>query len=175
MKDIISITDYGARSDGSICTREIQAAINAAGNGTVHIPAGIFMTGTPDLHGASLHLDKNAVLKGSPDLADYTWNGYQHGENALAIIGEDHNIADVSLLNMSVSLKPSANKAVKGNKIDLSPGRQQACLPDDGRPYWLYLSETHGLTMNNIQVKPYKGIMPEIFRPACADRCLSDE
>ena len=431
---MINITDYGARSDGTICTREIQAAIDAAGNGTVHIPAGVFMTGTLDLRGASLHLDKNAVLKGSPDLADYTWNGYQHnemgqvfsllfsleheqiriwgegcidlngdafyqmdqpivpespvnltpeqvnectrrhkgrpnqllffyrckhvvcegirvvnspcwtfafiecddvhmlnlnifsspilpnddgihfcscsnvlirgcsistgddcialtcitdwnkpcehvvisdciletsskaivvgymhsivrnvlianviikksnrglclmasahtglvenvqvtntlidtrihagnwwgngepvyimavhhhissyahpapdrffkdnirniilntvtctGENALAIIGEDHNIADVSLLNMSVSLKPSANKAVKGNKIDLSPGRQQAYLPDDGRPYWLYLSEAHDLIMNNIRVSPYDGLMPEIFRPA---------
>lgn len=75
-----NICDYGARADGTLCTREIQAAIDAAGNGTVHIPAGTFVSGTLNLHGASLHLDKNAVLKGSPDLADYVWNGYNHNE-----------------------------------------------------------------------------------------------
>ena len=89
-------------------------------------------------------------------------------ENALAIIGEDDNIADISLLNLSISLKTSVNKIVKGNRIDLSPGPQEAFLPDDGRPYWLYLTQARQVTMKNIQVSPYEGQLPEIYQPAQA-------
>lgn len=86
-------------------------------------------------------------------------------ENALAIIGEDDNIADIRLINLAVALKPSENKAVKGNRIDLSPGPQEAALPDDGRPYWLYLSQAHRVTLENIWISPFDGLVPEIYRP----------
>ncbi len=78
---MLDITQFGATPNtGELCTAAIQAALDAAQGGTVRIPAGEFLTGTLDLKGASLHLAKGAVLKGSPDMADYVWNGYDHNE-----------------------------------------------------------------------------------------------
>ena len=86
---MIDIRTHGAVPDtGKLCTEAIQAAIDAAGRGTVCIPSGEFLTGTLNLRGASLYLEKGAVLKGSPDMADYVWNGYHHNEmgNVLSLI-----------------------------------------------------------------------------------------
>jgi hypothetical protein len=71
-----SIVDYGAVADGkSINTASIQAAVDAcsaAGGGVVVVPAGTFVTGTVWLRdGVELHLEKGALLLGSPDLDDY--------------------------------------------------------------------------------------------------------
>ncbi|MGN1142427.1 MAG: glycoside hydrolase family 28 protein [Oliverpabstia sp.] len=82
-QDFINITDFGAVGDGkTINTRSIQEAIDLASakQGTVYIPAGLFMTGSLNLKNASLYLERDAVLKGSPDLADYPFIGYYHNE-----------------------------------------------------------------------------------------------
>jgi len=77
----VSITDTGAIGDGkTLNTAAIQKAIDeaaslgggGAGGGTVNIPAGTFRTGALFLKpGVNLHLDKDAVLKGSTDIKDY--------------------------------------------------------------------------------------------------------
>ncbi|HWL53602.1 MAG TPA: glycosyl hydrolase family 28 protein [Chthoniobacteraceae bacterium] len=72
----LNISDYGAVGDGCrINTEEIQRAINECaghGGGTVLIPPGVFVTGTLWLGDhVHLHLCAGAVLKGSPDPADY--------------------------------------------------------------------------------------------------------
>jgi len=70
-----TITDYGACGDGStLNTAAIQRALDDCGKtgGTVLVPPGIYLTGTLWLHSnTELHLEKGAVLLGSPDLADY--------------------------------------------------------------------------------------------------------
>ncbi len=79
----INILDHGAKADGvTKNTAAIQRAIDAAAlsGGTVLIPAGVFLTGSLNLKSASLYLEPNAVLKGSPDLADYPPIGYRHNE-----------------------------------------------------------------------------------------------
>lgn len=80
----INILDYGAKPNtGIMCTKEIQAALNAASDShgaTVIIPTGEFLTGTLNIGGASLYLEKGAVLKGSPRIEDYIFNGYRHNE-----------------------------------------------------------------------------------------------
>ncbi|MEI6150844.1 MAG: glycosyl hydrolase family 28 protein, partial [bacterium] len=73
---IFNVLDYGAIGDGTtVNTRAIQAALDAcgkAGGGTVVVPAGCFVTGTIWLRShVELHLQHGAVLKASPDLADY--------------------------------------------------------------------------------------------------------
>ena len=72
---IYDILGYGARADGSLCTENIQAAIDAAflaGGGEVTVPEGRFLTGGLRLRsGVTLHLLKNAVLLGSTDPEDY--------------------------------------------------------------------------------------------------------
>ena len=70
-----NITDYGAKSGGGLCTKEIQSAIDAcfvAGGGEVVIPEGEFFTGGLRLRsGVTLHLLENAHLVGSVDPEDY--------------------------------------------------------------------------------------------------------
>ena len=79
-----SITDFGAEPNmGRPVTTSIQAALDEAtsqGGATVVIPFGEFITGSLNLGRASLHLEKGAVLKGSPYIEDYPFNGYHHNE-----------------------------------------------------------------------------------------------
>jgi polygalacturonase len=70
------VTRYGAVADGrTINTAAIQKTIDtcaAAGGGMVVVPRGIFLSGSIFLKkGVGLELRKGAVLKGSPNLADY--------------------------------------------------------------------------------------------------------
>lgn len=82
-----NIVDYGAKGDGkTINTSAIQQAIdqtNASGGGTVYIPSGVFLSGTLRLRSnITLYLEAGAVLKGSPNTADYP-------EGMGLIFGED--------------------------------------------------------------------------------------
>lgn len=72
----VNILDYGAVADGkSICTREIQAAIDdcaVAGGGRVIVPTGTFVSGTLWLKNhVELHLEHGARLVASRDQNDY--------------------------------------------------------------------------------------------------------
>ena len=71
-----SITDFGAVANcPELQTEKIQAAIDKCfleGGGEVTIPEGVFMTGSIRLRSnITLHLLKNAVLKGSRNPEDY--------------------------------------------------------------------------------------------------------
>ncbi len=73
---IFNIKSFGALGDGlSINTIAIQKAIDqahAAGGGIVLIPAGKFVSGSIVLkNGVELHLEKQAFLLGSIEIADY--------------------------------------------------------------------------------------------------------
>jgi polygalacturonase len=75
-KDRFDVTRFGAVADGrTLNTAAIQKAVDAAaqqGGGTVVIPAGRFLSGSIFLKDrVALHLEKNAVLLGSPNIADY--------------------------------------------------------------------------------------------------------
>ncbi|HBO45816.1 MAG TPA: hypothetical protein DD670_18215 [Planctomycetaceae bacterium] len=70
------VTEYGAVADGeTLTTTALQKAIDAcsaAGGGTVHFPAGKYLTGTIFLRDrVTLHLDAGSVILGSTDLNDY--------------------------------------------------------------------------------------------------------
>ncbi len=71
----VSILQYGAKTDGALCTQAIQDAIDAcflAGGGEVTVPAGRFRTGGVRLRSnVTLHLLENAILEGSRDPEDY--------------------------------------------------------------------------------------------------------
>ncbi len=72
----VSATDFGAIGDGTtLNTKSIQSAIDhiaAGGGGTLVFPKGVFLSGAIFLKpGVNLWLDKNAVLKGSTNLADF--------------------------------------------------------------------------------------------------------
>ena len=71
-----SIQDYGALPNGSLCTKQIQAAIDACflnGGGEVVFSRGTYLVGGLRLRsGVTLHLLEDAVLMGSTDPDDYT-------------------------------------------------------------------------------------------------------
>ena len=66
---------YGAKADGStLDTEALQKAIDACAGtgGSVILAGGTFLTKPLELRGnMSLHLEKDAVLLGSPEIADY--------------------------------------------------------------------------------------------------------
>ena len=73
-----NVVDYGAARDGqTLDTAALQSAIDAcarAGGGTVHVPAGTYLTGSLRLKSnLTLYLDAGAVLLGSQRTAD--WHG----------------------------------------------------------------------------------------------------
>lgn len=73
---VFDITAYGAKSDGqTINTSAIQNAIDAchaSGGGTVLVPIGVFVTGSLRLKSrVTLNIAKDAVLRGSTNIADY--------------------------------------------------------------------------------------------------------
>lgn len=93
---LTNIVDFGAKGDGAtINTAAIQQAMDQTsekGGGTLYIPAGVFLTGTIHFRSnITLYLDAGAVLKGSPNLEDYTNGlGLIYGEDLIniAIRGE---------------------------------------------------------------------------------------
>jgi hypothetical protein len=70
------ITAHGAKGDGTtLNTQMIQQAVDAcheAGGGVVSVPKGVFLTGSLRLKsGVVLRIEKDAILRGSPKIADY--------------------------------------------------------------------------------------------------------
>jgi exo-poly-alpha-galacturonosidase len=100
------ITKFGAVSDGkTLNTLYIQNAIDAcskSGGGIVIVPAGKFITGAIFLkQGVNLNIEKNGVLKGSVNQADYPqintrWEGEERIWTSALI-----NIIDVNGVNIS--------------------------------------------------------------------------
>ena len=105
---VFDIRSFGAVPDGTTkCTEAIRKAINRAsfnGGGTIHIPAGVFLTGPIHLESnITLDLDAGAVVKFSTDFDDYLpmvpsrWEGvevtnfspliYAHNASNIAIRG----------------------------------------------------------------------------------------
>ncbi len=80
-----NILDFGARVENSPVENQkaIQAAVdaaNAAGGGTVVVPAGRYMTGNIQLKSfVTLHLEAGATLKGSGDYRDYNFSSQKMG------------------------------------------------------------------------------------------------
>ncbi len=71
-----NVRDFGAAGDGkTLDTAALSRAIStcsASGGGTVVVPPGTYLSGTFDLlSNVTLHLEAGAVIKGSPNLADY--------------------------------------------------------------------------------------------------------
>ncbi len=84
---LFNVRDYGALGDGqALATPGLQAAIDAcsrAGGGTVHVPAGHYVTGPLTLRSdITLHVGAGATLLASEDVSDYPvirgrWEGVE--------------------------------------------------------------------------------------------------
>ncbi len=80
----MNISDYASLREGDLWTRPLQAAVDAcakAGGGVVLVPPGEYLTGSIELRShVTIEICGGAVLRGSPDLADYPPVPYVHGE-----------------------------------------------------------------------------------------------
>jgi polygalacturonase len=78
------LADYESHCAGSLWTKALQAAVDACaakGGGVVVIPPGEFLTGSIELRSnVTLEIAGGAVLRGSPDLADYPPVPFVHNE-----------------------------------------------------------------------------------------------
>lgn len=72
---VFSILDYGATSDGALCTKAFRDAImacNEAGGGRVLVPQGDFISGAINLlSNVELHLVEGATIKFNTNTKDY--------------------------------------------------------------------------------------------------------
>ena len=108
---VFDVRTFGAKGDGKVLDRDaINKAVEAAaaaGGGTVHFPAGVYLTGSIRLRSnISLQFDPGAVLEATPDMSAYDtpepnqWTqfqdlGHSHWHNSL-IWGE--NLENISIL-----------------------------------------------------------------------------
>ncbi|MBN1568071.1 MAG: right-handed parallel beta-helix repeat-containing protein [Acidobacteria bacterium] len=101
-KSSFDVRDFGAAGNGTEKdTSAFQKALDAcavSGGGEVVVPAGKYLIGSIQMGNRTiLRLEKNSILTGSPDLADYPimdirWEGrWQQGHRALIYAGNvDH-------------------------------------------------------------------------------------
>lgn len=79
-----SLTDYEPLCGGKLWTKALQAAVDACasnGGGVVHVPPGEYLTGAVELRSnVTIEIAGGAVLRGSPDLADYPVVPFFHNE-----------------------------------------------------------------------------------------------
>ena len=104
----LDIQAYGALPNGTLCTRQIQDAIDDCflnGGGEVVIPEGCYLVGGLRLRsGVTLHLLENAVLMGSIDPEDYC--GYI--DDTVEPISKEERVAFVSTAKAGAKLGSDA-------------------------------------------------------------------
>ncbi len=82
LTNTLNLKDYDIQQN-VVQTQQIQKVFDEAdrlGGLTVVFPRGRYITGTVDIKGASVYLEKGSVWKGSENFEDYCDNGYVHGE-----------------------------------------------------------------------------------------------
>jgi len=150
----LNVRDFGALGDGTNKdTVAFQKALDTcavAGGGEVFVPAGNYLIGSVQLGNRTiLRLEKNSILRGSPDAADYPmmdicWEGcWQPGRRALiysayvdhtGIIGPgriDGNAAMAAPQNPrgAVVLEPIACQDVRWEDFTVTQGGNWATHP----------------------------------------------
>ncbi len=128
----LDIKEFGAVGDGKTNdTPAIQQALDRCsvlGGGQVRVPAGEYLTGTVMLHSnTTLHLDPDASLLGSPNLADYSltqvrWEGHWVKGYLGLIAAMDANNIGITGIGKIVG-----NPAIKG-RVDPQNGLRHPAL-----------------------------------------------
>lgn len=160
------ITDYGAKSDGSVCTKAFQKTIDACfldGGGEVIVPSGEFLTGGFRLRsGVTLHLMQNAIIKGSVDPENY----FSYLNDAIEpILPEDQGKIYSSLIEVRSAVPCSRwnnaiirairaeNISIIGEKGSVIDG--QNCFDKDGEENYRGPHAINFWLCNNIVLKGY--------------------
>ena len=129
----LNVRDFGAKGDGKIRdTAAMQQALDrcwALGGGEVVVPSGNYLTGALALRsGTTLRLEKDAVIQGSPDFADYPvtqvrWEGkWIQGHVGLIYA------LDAERIGITGPGKIAGNPTVGGRPTPQSPLRHPALI-----------------------------------------------
>jgi len=84
-------------------------------------------------------------------------------ENLIGVVGSGNNIRDVLFRDVTVTLKESKNKRLKGNTLDLSPSEIVPVIPDDGKHYILTVMDARNVELFNVRGYGVNGEPGEIL------------
>lgn len=157
----ISITDFGAASDGeTLCTSSINDAIGkcaSKGGGTVTVPAGTFRTGTIVLRdNVTILLEEGSVLVADSDLGSFSHletsddkSRYDSGKGTV-----NDNCADNPVWTQCLILADGvSNAAIKGSgTIDGSNLRNPEGEENMRGPHTILLSDCCNVTIEGIHL-----------------------
>ncbi len=147
---MIIVTDFGAVSGtAAVQTESIQRAIDHAaanGGGTVHFPAGTFLTGTLTLRtGITLHLDSGAILIGSSRIEDYP----PAVDAFIDAVGQNRNTVLIRAVDCQ-------NVGISGHgTIDGSGG--SFAFEQDGRPFMIRFSRCKAVQVSGVTLRNSAG------------------
>jgi hypothetical protein len=147
---MIDITSHHAvPGTGTLQTEAIQQALDAAassGGGTVVVPAGEFLTGTLILRSrVTLHLDNGAILRGSPNIADYP----EVAGGFTDAVGQKRN-------RCLIYAKDTVGTAITGQgTIDGSGGAFG--YEEDGRPFMVRFINCRDVQVTGVTLKDSPG------------------
>jgi polygalacturonase len=88
------------------------------------------------------------------------------GENAIGIVGSNHNIREITLEGIRFELKESADLGLKGRVIDLSPSEQTETIPGSLPSCWLHMQSAQDVEVR-AAVRPYQGSVPFMSLKDC--------
>lgn len=151
------ITDFGAKNDGKVYTREIQFAIDKAAErgGVVIVPEGEYISGALFFkEGVSFCIDEGAVLKGSDDISDYpVMDTRIEGENCVyypALINAD-NVSGFRLFGKG-TVDGNGLKSWKAfwQRRQWNP---DCTNKDEQRPRLIYVSNSSDVVIEGVNLK----------------------
>ena len=151
----LDITSYGAKGDGTtLNTQMIQQAVDAcheAGGGVVSVPKGVFLTGSLRLKsGVVLRVERDAILRGSPNVADYT------GETSPLHWGGFWKFSASQWRQCLIYAEDAEQIGIEGpGTIDGQGGRERKVFPnsnDPRRPMLLRLVGCRKVTVRDVKL-----------------------
>lgn len=151
----VDIRQYGAVGDGkTMCTQAIQKALDeaaTAGKRVVVVPAGRYLTGSLHLKShVELHIDKEAVLLGSPYRKDYDKGEWYSlilasKANDIAITGEG------TIDGQGVRLAQDILRMIDTGEVKIPPNGWRANATD--RPQILEIDDCRNVRIEGVTVK----------------------
>lgn len=160
----LNLADYGIEQN-KVETAKIQKVFDEAkehGGLTVVVPKGTYIAGTLNIWNASIYLEKGAVLKASPDLADYVDNGFVHNEMKktvsflYAMHEEDICISGEGTIDLSGNAFYEMDVAdVPDYGVEFSEEQKAECTrPIKNRPTQpIFFYDCHNITIKDIKIQ----------------------
>jgi hypothetical protein len=157
---VVTVVTYGADPTGNgIATTMLQQAIDEMaarpGGGTVLVPEGTFLTGTLTIRSrVTLYLAPGAVLRGSPDPADYPIDaGRQESGSDTSIASADERYRGETMTFSRLLLFDGAEDAhlVGRGTIDGNGGHLRKAR--DAVPNLVRVRAGHGVTIRDVLLR----------------------